>query len=298
MNIKFPIIAMIILVLIIIGGIYFILQPQLALTPEIPTYESITTPTSTPTTKPAMIIGPEKAYILIQENKINQSFVVIDVRTPEEFEDGHIENAINIDFRSDTFQDEINELDINKTYLVYCAVGVRSGLAVDIMEELGFQNVYDMKGGFEEWMDEGLPITKNETSLIPTPELKDTEFVMSKCESYYELLQKLAYEHCNPCRERLLDELMEFFVEDAVLVKDSTRYTGQEEIRSLFSNTIRSDITIDVAIIDVGIINSHAYASYNITITNRIEDQRLENIDLKFSDGQWKITEVEILKRY
>ena len=296
MNIKFPVIAAIILVLIILSGLFYAIQPQLSLTPEIPTSEPITTPT--PTTDPAIIIGPEKAYILIQENKMNQSFVIIDVRTPEEFEDGHIENAVNIDFRSVTFQDEINELDVNKTYLVYCAVGVRSRLATGIMGELGFQNVYDLKGGFKEWITEGLPVAKSETSPAPTPELNDTELVISKCDSYYQLLQKLAYEHCNPCRERLLDELMEFFIEDVALVKDSARYSGREEIRSLFSNTIRSDITIDGVLIEVEIMGRQAYASYNVTITNRYDDQRLENINLKLSDGQWKITEVEILKIY
>jgi rhodanese-related sulfurtransferase len=298
MNNKFPIIATIILILIILGGLFYAILPHLFLTSEIPTSKPITTPTSTPTTNPAIIIGPERAYIIIEENKMNQSFIIIDVRTPEEFEDGHIENAINIDIRSETFQDEINELDVNKTYLIYCVVGVRSGLAAGFMEESGFQSIYDMKGGFEEWMDEGLPMTKSETSPAPTPKLNDTELVMSKCDSYYQLLQKLAYENCNPCRETLLDELMEFFIEDAALVKDSARYGGREEIRSLFSNTIRSDITIDAVIINVEIMKGQAYASYNVTITNRYDDQRLENINLKLSDGQWKIAEVEILKRY
>ncbi|MCW4032554.1 MAG: rhodanese-like domain-containing protein [Candidatus Bathyarchaeota archaeon] len=298
MNNKFPIIALIILTLIVLGGWFYAIQPHLFLTSEIPTSEIFTTPTSTPTTNPAIIIGPERAYITIQENKMNQSFIIIDVRTPEEFEDGHIENAINIDIRSETFQDEINELDMNNSYLVYCAVGVRSGLATDIMEELGFQGVYDMKGGFIEWMAEGLPVVKSKTPQILDLELNNTELVMNTCDSYYQLLQKLAYEHCNPCRERLLDEVMEFFVEDSMLVKNSARYSGREEIRSLFSNTIRSDITIDGVLIEVEIMESQAYASYNVTITNRYDDQRLENINLKLSDGQWKITEVEILKGY
>ena len=105
-------------------------------------------------------ITTQEAYALIQENKGNENFVILDVRTPEEIVNGAIENSVKIDYHSDTFRDEIDELDTNKTYLVYCAVGVRSELASNIMEELGFQNVYDMPGGFSQWKAEDLPFVK------------------------------------------------------------------------------------------------------------------------------------------
>jgi len=82
------------------------------------------------------------------------------VRTPEEFADGHIENAINLDYYSETFGDELNKLDKNKTYLVYCRSGRRSRNALDIMEELNFREAYNMSGGIIEWKAEGLPTTK------------------------------------------------------------------------------------------------------------------------------------------
>ncbi|MFQ6085543.1 MAG: rhodanese-like domain-containing protein [Candidatus Bathyarchaeia archaeon] len=102
----------------------------------------------------------EEAYALIQNNAANQNFVIIDVRTPEEYASGHIENAINLDYYSKTFRDELNELDKNKTYLIYCRTGHRSGAALDIMRELGFREVYDMLEGIVRWEAEGLPLTK------------------------------------------------------------------------------------------------------------------------------------------
>ncbi len=103
-------------------------------------------------------LGNEASYKMINENQGNQNFLIIDVRTPEEFADGHIENAINIDFYSDTFSEELNKLDKNKTYLIYCRSANRSGQALDIMSDLDFSEVYNMLGGIIEWKDNGYPI--------------------------------------------------------------------------------------------------------------------------------------------
>ena len=105
-------------------------------------------------------ITPPEAFTLIQDNQNNPDFVIIDVRTPEEFADGHIENAINLDYYSETFQDELNKLDKNKTYLIYCRSGKRSSNALNIMQELNFREVYNMSGGILEWQAEGLPTVK------------------------------------------------------------------------------------------------------------------------------------------
>jgi len=105
-------------------------------------------------------ITPQEAFTLIQNNKNNPDFVIIDVRTPEEFADGHIENAINLDYNSETFRDELNKLDKNKTYLIYCRSGSRSGSALNIMKELNFREVYNMLGGIIDWKAAGLPTTK------------------------------------------------------------------------------------------------------------------------------------------
>lgn len=104
-------------------------------------------------------ITPKEAYTLILKNKGNQSFEVLDVRTPAEFADGHIENAVNLDYYSETFKKALNNLDHNKTYLIYCGVGSRAGRASDLMKELGFREVYNIAGGFTDWKKAGLPTT-------------------------------------------------------------------------------------------------------------------------------------------
>ncbi len=107
-------------------------------------------------------ITPQEAFTLIQNNRNNSDFVILDVRTREEFSAGHIENAINMVFRSETLRDELNKLDKNKTYLVYCACPGRgiSGVTIDMMEELNFREAYLILGGINQWKAEGLPTAK------------------------------------------------------------------------------------------------------------------------------------------
>jgi len=105
-------------------------------------------------------IGVQDAFELIQRNQGNQDFIIIDIRTPEEFNEGHIENAINIDFYSETFKEDLDKLDKNKTYFIYCRSGNRSGRAMPIMKDLGFKEVYNLSVGIKEWIAEGLPVVK------------------------------------------------------------------------------------------------------------------------------------------
>ena len=105
-------------------------------------------------------ISPQEAFTLIQNNQNNPDFIIIDVRTREEFTGGHIENATNIDFYSETFRDMLNNLDKNKTYLIYCRSGGRSGSTLDIMAGLNFKEVYNILGGMLQWKSEGFPTVK------------------------------------------------------------------------------------------------------------------------------------------
>lgn len=84
--------------------------------------------------------------------------VVLDVRTPAEFAEGHLANAINIDFQSGNFETDISKLDKGTTYAVYCRSGNRSGQAVKVMAELGFTDLYDMDGGVIDWAAAGKPL--------------------------------------------------------------------------------------------------------------------------------------------
>jgi len=105
-------------------------------------------------------IIPKDAYFLIRNNQGNQNFTIIDVRTPQEYSQGHLENAINLDYSSVGFKEGLMKLDKNKTYLIYCGTGRRSGLALDIMGELDFARVYNLSGGINSWQVEELPIVK------------------------------------------------------------------------------------------------------------------------------------------
>jgi len=99
-----------------------------------------------------------EAYDLIVENESNPEFVILDVRTPGEFEENRIETAKNIDYRSNNFKDELSKLGRDEKYLVYCRSGRRSSNAVKIMVDLGFTDVKNMKGGITKWINKGLPI--------------------------------------------------------------------------------------------------------------------------------------------
>ena len=77
----------------------------------------------------------------------NENTVIIDNRTNEEYETGHIEGALLIDYHSSDFEDKIDELDRDKTYLIYCRSGRRSLAAMNLMKEYGFREVYNLEGG-------------------------------------------------------------------------------------------------------------------------------------------------------
>jgi rhodanese-related sulfurtransferase len=104
-------------------------------------------------------ITSKEGYELIQKKKGDANFVILDVRTPDEFKSGHIENAININLNSGDFKDQLNKLDKNKIYVVYCRSGHRSGNAVKVMKELKFMEVYDI-GGIIQWKEAGYDLVK------------------------------------------------------------------------------------------------------------------------------------------
>ena len=82
----------------------------------------------------------------------DENAVIIDVRTDAEVLDGIIPNAIHIDIhKGQDFIDELNALDRSKNYYLYCRSGNRSGQACQIMEQLGFENAYNLEGGMLQW---------------------------------------------------------------------------------------------------------------------------------------------------
>ena len=98
----------------------------------------------------------------IKQNRDNPDFVILDVRTPGEYSSGHIDKAVNIDYKSDNFKNEVNKLDKNKTYFVYCHSGRRTEASAEIMDQLGFKNVFNI-GGVVQWQEAGYKLTKPES---------------------------------------------------------------------------------------------------------------------------------------
>jgi len=88
-------------------------------------------------------------------NKItnDKSAIVIDVRTPQEYDDGHISNSLLIDIYSPTFADQISKLDKAKNYYIYCRRGHRSFNAGVFMIEQGFNKVHHLKEGIISWTE-------------------------------------------------------------------------------------------------------------------------------------------------
>lgn len=92
------------------------------------------------------------------------SVQLLDVRTPQEYAEGHIDGALNINVQSDDFQRMVEkELSKDSTILVYCRSGRRSMDAAEILTKLGYK-VVNLKGGIIEWKGDGLPVTTGELS--------------------------------------------------------------------------------------------------------------------------------------
>ena len=90
----------------------------------------------------------------------DKSVVVLDIRTPQEFNQGRIAGAKNIDFQAPDFEQRIETLDKSKSYLVHCASGGRSTHSLALFKKHSFQSVYHLDGGIKAWQKAGLPVEK------------------------------------------------------------------------------------------------------------------------------------------
>ena len=105
-------------------------------------------------------LSPKEASALIEKQRGNSDFVILDIRTPGEYQGGHLKDATLIDYYSKSFVDEIGRLDKEKSYLVYCRSGNRSARSMDLFKKLQFQKIYHLSSGINSWMSEGLPLVK------------------------------------------------------------------------------------------------------------------------------------------
>ena len=98
---------------------------------------------------------------MIKNFKTNERFVLLDIRTPREFNYERIDGAINIDFYQQDFVTNLQNLDKEKTYLIYCRTANRTSHALRLMKDLGFREVYNMAGGIVDWKRKGFAVINN-----------------------------------------------------------------------------------------------------------------------------------------
>lgn len=113
-------------------------------------------PTAEAETSGVRLVTPEVGAAIQADPPAD--LVVLDVRTAEEYADGHLDGATTIDFYANDFADLIAELDTDVPYLLYCRSGNRSGETAALMRDLGFTDVAEVDGGILAWADAGLDI--------------------------------------------------------------------------------------------------------------------------------------------
>ena len=99
---------------------------------------------------------PIEKYYAALKDRSNR--YLIDVRTPGEFRKSHAPGAVNYDFLAFHYGRDVDSLDRSKTAYIYCHTCHRSPFAAKIMKRKGFTSVYDLKGGFSQWLKAQLPV--------------------------------------------------------------------------------------------------------------------------------------------
>jgi rhodanese-related sulfurtransferase len=106
-------------------------------------------------------LSAAQARLLIDTHQGDSNFVILDVRTPAEYQQGHISGALLNNYKAPSFSQNLDKLDRSKTFLVYCRSGNRSRGAVKIMVAKGFTNIFHMSGGILDWQKNKYPLVKS-----------------------------------------------------------------------------------------------------------------------------------------
>jgi len=123
---------------------------------------------------------------------------ILDVRTPEEFAQGHIANAINIDWNNQEFEMQVKKLDHSKPIYIYCLSGGRSHAAAQKLHEIGFKQITELQGGMMKWRSLKLPETTQNTVLKKGITVAEFEKMVNKEKL---VLIDFYAEWCMPCKK-------------------------------------------------------------------------------------------------
>jgi rhodanese-related sulfurtransferase len=105
-------------------------------------------------------VSPRQFKALIDRHQGDPDVVLLDIRTPKEYENGHIQGAVLLDYYSSDYVDRLKALDRTRTYLIYCRSGNRSAKSLAIFDKLGFQRVYNLGPGVIGWSRETYPLVR------------------------------------------------------------------------------------------------------------------------------------------
>lgn len=95
-------------------------------------------------------VSVQEARQIIEGGGFKDNFFILDLRTAEEYQQGHIEGAVNVDYHTTLMQD-IPDMDKNATYLIYCQSSARSSQALELFRQQGYYEVYELEGGYNNW---------------------------------------------------------------------------------------------------------------------------------------------------
>ena len=157
----------------------------------------------------------------LAESSYADEFIVLDVRTNQERANGFLANSTHIDFYDEAFLDKLNLLDKTKPIYVYCMVGGRSSKAANKIVKSGFNEVYNLNGGFLKWSNNNLPIEIPEKTNEVITQQYNISFLDSAINTNPNLLLYVSTKWCAPCKKMnpVIDSLSKNYTKELKVLK-------------------------------------------------------------------------------